>query len=181
MSWLKRLAQSQSGSWTSHWGARFKSFSWQDLGRSPWIKPLVFTGILIAVGIAAFWFGRGSFAQLNDQLAMRPSQWSALGQLITQVRTPIASPRMVPALDEVELNAIRNLLVQQGLKPAVFQLTTDNPPRIQVQINGVLFASLMDLLEDLRKTRNIYPVRVNVQATTALGVVNAGMTLEQMK
>lgn len=181
MSWLKRLAQSQRRSWTGHWGVRFKSLSWDGLGISPWIKPLLITSILLAVGIGVFWFGRGSFQQLNDQLAMRPIQWSALGQLITQVRTPIASPRIVPILDEVELNTIRNLFVQQGLKPAVFQLTADNPPRIQIQINGVLFASLMDSLEHLRKTRNIYPVRVNVQSTMALGVVNAGMTLEQMK
>jgi type II secretory pathway component PulM len=181
MNWLRHLSLKQTSSRDDRWDTWLRAISWQTLETLPWKKPLVATFFLFVIGIGVFWLGRGSLQQLQDQLAMRPIQWSALGQLIAQVRTPIASSRIVATLDEAELNAIRNLLVQQGLKPVAFQLTADNPPHIHLQVNGVLFASLIDFLEDLRKTRNIYPVRANVQATPALGVVNASLTLEQMK
>ena len=181
MNWLARWSRTQANSRRARWSAWRVTLLNPRLGTAPWAKPLAATIGLLTLIMALLWFGRGPLNQLQDQVAMRPIQWSALGQLLAQIRTPIPSARMVANLDDAELGAIRNLLAQQGLKPAVFQLTTDNPPRIQMQVNGVLFASLIDSLEDLRKTRNLYPVRANVQATSALGVVNASLTLEQRK
>lgn len=180
MKWFKWSAHDQLKTWSARWSA-WQSASSQGLQSSPWTKSVIVTSVLLTLAISTFWLARAPLQQLHDQLAMRPNQWSALGQLVAQIRTPVAGPRMVATLDEVELNLIRNLLIQRGLKPTVFQLTSDNPPRIQMQVSGVLFASLIDFLEDLRKTRNLYPVRANVQATSALGVVNASLTLEQMK
>lgn len=152
--------------------------SWQQSGL---VRQVSITILLVAILFISVVLARPIQERLENTLAMRPAQWGHLQQLVATVRTPIAQPRLVPPLDEAELSRIRTTLTNQGIKPAVLRLTSDNPPRLEMQLNTVLFASVVDTLGDLRRTWQLFPVRANVQASGNVGVVNASFTLEQSK
>jgi type II secretory pathway component PulM len=152
--------------------------SWQQSGL---VRQVSITILLVAILLISVVLARPIQERLENTLAMRPAQWGHLQQLVATVRTQIAQPRLVPPLDEAELSRIRTTLTNQGIKPAVLRLTSDNPPRLEMQLNTVLFASVVDTLEDLRRTWQLFPVRANVQASGNVGVVNASFTLEQSK
>jgi type II secretory pathway component PulM len=151
---------------------------WQQSGLA---RQVSITILLVAILFISVVLARPIQERFENVLAMRPAQWGHLQQLVATARTPIAQPRLVPPLDEAELSRIRTTLTNQGIKPAVLRLTSDNPPRLEMQLNTVLFASVVDNLEDLRRTWQLFPVRANVQASGNVGVVNASFTLEQSK
>ncbi len=145
------------------------------------LRQISITILLVALLLISIVLTRPIQEQLENTLGMRPAQWGHLQQLLANTRAPITQSRLVPLLDEAELSRIRTSLANQGIKPAVLRLTSDNPPRLEMQLNTVLFASVVDTLEDLRRNWQLFPTRANVQATGAVGIVNASFTLEQSK
>ncbi len=145
------------------------------------LRQISITILLVALLLISIVLTRPVQEQLENTLGMRPAQWGHLQQLLANTRAPITQTRLVPLLDEAELSRIRTSLANQGIKPAVLRLTSDNPPRLEMQLNTVLFASVVDTLEDLRRNWQLFPTRANVQATGAVGIVNASFTLEQSK
>lgn len=143
--------------------------------------------LLILLIAAALMLHRFIFAPFEQtvqmQLAMRPAQWSQLQSLIklskSNTSTIPAMIAMAAPLDEIELPKVKNVLVARGLKPAVFRLTADNPPRIELQASEILFSVLLEALEELRVTWRLYPIGLNVVATSNPGVVNVSATLSQ--
>ncbi len=152
--------------------------TFQQSGLVRQISITILLGVLLLISIV---LTRPIQEQLENTLGMRPAQWGHLQQLLANTRAPITQSRLVPLLDEAELSRIRTSLANQGIKPAVLRLTSDNPPRLEMQLNTVLFASVVDTLEDLRRNWQLFPTRANVQATSAVGIVNASFTLEQSK
>lgn len=122
-------------------------------------------------------------AQIQSQLAMRPAQWSQLQSLIklskTSPNSPLAMASTVTPLDEMELQKVRSILTARGLKPAVLRLTTDNPPRLEIQVSDAMFSVVLDVLDELRSTWRLYPTQMNVLAATGPGIVNVSATLLQ--
>ena len=126
--------------------------------------------------------------RIQNQLDMRPAQWSQLQSLIKLAKSAAApSPSLsygsgvatVTLLDDTELQKIRNVLTSRGLKPNVLRLTADNPPRIEFQSSDAMFSVLLDTLDELRTTWRLYPEQLNVVSTTGAGVVNISGTLVQ--
>ena len=122
-------------------------------------------------------------AQIQSQLAMRPAQWSQLQNLIKLSKTsPASSLAMgstVTPLDEMELQKVRSILTSRGLKPAVLRLTTDNPPRLEIQVSDAMFSLVLDVLDELRSTWHLYPMQMNVVSAVGPGVVNVSISLLQ--
>jgi len=122
-------------------------------------------------------------AQIESQLAMRPAQWSQLQSLIKLAKPSTSSSlsrvSIVAPMDEMELQKLRNVMTTRGLKPAVLRLTTDNPPRLELQVSEAMFSVVLDLLEELRTTWRLYPTQMNVVAAAGPGVVNVSATLLQ--
>ena len=122
---------------------------------------------------------------IQNQLDMRPAQWSQLQSLIKQAKSSGASPSYsggvatVTLLDDMELQKIRGVLTTRGLKPNVLRLTADNPPRIEFQASDAMFSVLLDALDELRTTWRLYPEQLNVVSTTGAGVVNISGVLMQ--
>lgn len=170
--WSRLLTQTLDRCWQSF------GPTWQMAGLTRHLALLVVWLVLL---MGAWWFGRPIVERLQADLALRPAQWGHAQQLFAIARSPSAPARMVPQLNEEELVRIRTLLANQGIKPGVLRLTTDNPPQLEMQLNTVLFASLVEVLEELRRTWHIFPIRANVQASGQTGIVNASFTLEQVK
>jgi type II secretory pathway component PulM len=117
-------------------------------------------------------------------------QWSQLQNLIKQAKSAASSgqssysaisnvPSTVGQLDELELQKIRNILTARGLKPNLLRLTTDNPPRIELQASDVMFSVLLDALDELRVTWRLYPQELKVIAGSGAGMVNVSGNLQQ--
>ena len=120
---------------------------------------------------------------IEAQLSMRPAQWSQLQSLIklskSNTSTVPAMISTVAPLDEMELQKLKGILTSRGIKPSVLRLTTDNPPRVELQSNEVMFSVLLDALDELRTTWRLYPSQLNVVASSGPGVVNISATLLQ--
>lgn len=120
--------------------------------------------------------------RVQNQLDMRPAQWSQLQSLIKQAKSTSAAPATVSLLDDAELQKIRSVLTSRGIKPNVLRLTADNPPRIELQASDVMFSVLLDTLDELRTTWRLYPEQLNVVSATGAGgtgMVNIGGVLVQ--
>lgn len=127
--------------------------------------------------------------RVQNQLDMRPAQWSQLQSLIKLAKTAGASASSSPSygsgvatvtlLDDMELQKIRSILTSRGLKPNVLRLTADNPPRIEFQSSDAMFSVLLDALDELRTTWRLYPEQLNVVSTAGAGVVNISGVLVQ--
>jgi type II secretory pathway component PulM len=111
--------------------------------------------------------------KIQDQLEMRPAQWSSLQSLIKLSKAGTnAAPASVTLLDEMELQKIRGILSSRGFKLGVFRLSTDIPPRLELQASDVMFSVLLDALEELRITWRLYPEQLKVIPTASAGVVD---------
>lgn len=120
--------------------------------------------------------------RLQNQLDMRPAQWSQLQSLIKLAKSTSTAPTTVSLLDDTELQKIRSVLTSRGIKPNVLRLTADNPPRIELQASDAMFSVLLDTLDELRSTWRLYPEQLNVVSTSGAGgagMVNIGGVLVQ--
>jgi len=127
--------------------------------------------------------------QVQNQLDMRPAQWSQLQSLIKLAKSSSLSASQSPSyssgaatvslLDDMELQKIRGVLTTRGLKPNILRLTADNPPRIEFQASDVMFSVLLDALDELRTTWRLYPEQLNVVSSAGAGVVNFSGVLVQ--
>ncbi len=135
-------------------------------------------------------FAIAPYAQrVQNQLDMRPAQWSQLQSLIklaksanssvTQASSYSPGVATVTLLDDAELQKIRSVLAARGLKPNVLRLSTDNPPRIEFQSSDAMFSVLLDALDELRSTWRLYPEQLNVISTSGTGMVNISGVLVQ--
>ena len=127
--------------------------------------------------------------RVQNQLDMRPAQWSQLQSLIKLAKSSNSSASQAPSyspavatvtlLDDMELQKIRGVLTTRGLKPNVLRLTADNPPRIEFQATDAMFSVLLDTLDELRVTWRLYPEQLNVISTSGSGMVNISGVLVQ--
>ena len=126
--------------------------------------------------------------RLSQQLEMRPAQWSQLQNLIRVSKSSAIGDSAfasnvglstVTSLDEQELQRILSILTARGIKPSVFRLTSDNPPRIEFQANEVLFSSFLEVLEEFRGTWRLYPTQMSVIANGGAGMVSISGVLSQ--
>ena len=120
--------------------------------------------------------------RLQEQLEMRPAQWSQLQSLIRISKTSAAGSGLsttVSNLDDREVEKILSGLKSRGIKPSVFRLTTDNPPKLEFQASEVMFSVLLDVLEELRITWRLYPSQLSVVANSGAGMVNVSGVLTQ--
>jgi type II secretory pathway component PulM len=125
---------------------------------------------------------------VSQQLEMRPAQWSQLQSLIRASKantvagntfTSTAGPSTVTPLDEQEMQKILSILTARGLKPSVFRLSADNPPRIEFHASEVLFSSFIDILEELRTNWRLYPIQLSVLANGSAGMVSISAVFAQ--
>ena len=135
-------------------------------------------------------FAIAPYAQrIQNQLDMRPAQWSQLQSLIKLAKSSSSTASQAPSygpgvatvtlLDDMELQKIRSVLTARGLKPNVLRLTADNPPRIEFQSSDAMFSVLLDALDELRTTWRLYPEQLNVISTSGAGMVNISGVLVQ--
>lgn len=138
----------------------------------------VFCALAFVWLLVDFWFL--PYAQdLQGRVSLRPAQWAQLENLIKLSKTSQQQSITVEALDEVELQKIRTVLQSKNIKPSVLRLTVENPPRIELQASNVPFNSVVDALEALRLTWNVYPERVELRSTSVISQVNVSASLKQ--
>ena len=104
--------------------------------------------------------------RVQNQLDMRPAQWSQLQSLIKLAKSISTAPVTISLLDDMELQKIRSVLTSRGIKPNALRLTADNPPRIELQASDAMFSVLRDTLDELRTTWRLYPEQLNVVSTS---------------
>ena len=117
--------------------------------------------------------------RLEGQMSLRPAQWAQLENLIKLSKGKPLQLDTVVLVDEAELQKIRNVLIARGLKPSVLRLGVENPPRIELQASDVMFAVIVDVLEELRISWRLYPERIELVATPSTAIVNLSATLVQ--
>jgi type II secretory pathway component PulM len=113
-------------------------------------------------------------------VALRPAQWAQLENLIRLSKANTLQVSGLEPMDEAELQRIRMILAAKGIKPTVLRLSLENPPRVELQMTEVVFSNAVDVLEELRKTWNLYPDNIEVSSTPKLSVVNLSANLKQM-
>ena len=117
--------------------------------------------------------------RLEGQMSLRPAQWAQLENLIKLSKGKPLQLDTVVLVDEAELQKIRNVLIARGLKPSVLRLGVENPPRIELQASDVMFAVIVDVLEELRIGWRLYPERIELVATPSTAIVNLSASLVQ--
>lgn len=202
-SWKQVLAALKSN--PSSLGASKQNLN-GDVDRSFNIKelPQIFSALLVrnrrasiallvlALLLILHAFVLAPFSQkIQDQLDMRPAQWSQLQGLIKLAKVPagnlgnlgnlgnVGGSTSVTALDDLELQRIRAAMTSRGLKPNVLRLSADNPPRIEFQASDVMFSTLLDSLDEMRLMWRLYPEQLNVISTGGPGSVNVSGVLIQ--
>ena len=117
--------------------------------------------------------------RLEGQMSLRPAQWAQLENLIKLSKGKPLQLDTVVLVDEAELQKIRNVLIARGLKPSILRLGVENPPRIELQASDVMFAVIVDVLEELRIGWRLYPERIELVATPSTAIVNLSASLVQ--
>lgn len=143
--------------------------------------PLIWAALAIAlVCICLNYWLLPLIGHLESKVALRPAQWAQLENLIRLSKANTLQVSGTEPLDEAELQRIRVILAAKGIKPAVLRLSLENPPRVELQMSEVVFSNAVDVLEELRKTWNLYPDNIEVSSTPKLSVVNLSANLKQM-
>ena len=150
--------------------------------------PLLILLVLILLYVLNLMVLKPYELRLQEQVNLRPAQWSQLQSLIKQSKATasgaaspqsLGAPTTVSTLNEAELQTIQRVFSSRGVKPSVLRITTDNPPHLELQANEVLFSTVLDALEELRTTWRLYPEQLNVVAASSAGMVNIGGSLVQ--
>ncbi len=129
---------------------------------------------------------------MQAQLELRPVQWAQL-QHVLKVNQLISAPgvggsavgasgtrpTLVTPLSETEMQKVRAVLAARDIKPNVLRLSNDNPPRLELQANDVLFSAWIEVLEELRQVWRLYPESVSAIASANPGIVQISSTLKQ--
>ena len=129
---------------------------------------------------------------MQAQLELRPVQWAQL-QHVLKVNQLISAPgvsgstagtsgeraTLVTPLSEAEMQKVRAVLAARDIKPNVLRLSNDNPPRLEIQANDVLFSAWIEVLEELRQVWRLYPESVSAIASANPGIVQISSTLKQ--
>jgi hypothetical protein len=129
---------------------------------------------------------------MQATLELRPVQWAQL-QHVLKVNQLISAPgvggstagaggaraTLVTPLDEAEMQKVRAVLAARDIKPNVLRLSNDNPPRLELQANDVLFSAWIEVLEELRQVWRLYPESVSAIAGANPGIVQISSTLKQ--
>jgi hypothetical protein len=129
---------------------------------------------------------------MQATLELRPVQWAQL-QHVLKVNQLISAPgvggstagvggaraTLVTALDEAQMQKVRAVLAARDIKPNVLRLSNDNPPRLELQANDVLFSAWIEVLEELRQVWRLFPESVSAIAGANPGIVQISSTLKQ--
>ena len=129
---------------------------------------------------------------MQAQLELRPVQWVQL-QHVLKVNQLISAPgvggstagvsgaraTLVTPLNEAEMQKVRAVLAARDIKPNILRLSNDNPPRLELQANDVLFSAWIEVLEELRQVWRLYPESVSAIASANPGIVQISSTLKQ--
>lgn len=129
---------------------------------------------------------------MQAQLELRPVQWAQL-QHVLKVNQLISAPgvggstagvsgaraTLVTPLNEAEMQKVRAVLAARDIKPNILRLSNDNPPRLELQANDVLFSAWIEVLEELRQVWRLYPESVSAIASANPGIVQISSTLKQ--
>lgn len=132
---------------------------------------------------------------MQATLELRPVQWAQL-QHVLKVNQLISAPgvggstagvggaggaraTLVTPLNEAEMQKVRAVLAARDIKPNVLRLSNDNPPRLELQANDVLFSAWIEVLEELRQVWRLYPESVSAIASANPGIVQISSTLKQ--
>ena len=131
---------------------------------------------------------------MQAALDLRPVQWAQLQHLVRMNQVTSAtgvvassmatsSPRatLVIMLDEAEMQKVRAVLAARDIKPNVLRLSNDNPPRLELQANDVLFSAWIEVLDELRQVWRLYPETVSAIASANPGLVQVSSSLKQMQ
>jgi len=131
---------------------------------------------------------------MQAQLDLRPVQWAQLQHLVrvNQVASAAgvgtssmtaSSPHatLVTTLDDAEMQKVRAVLAARDIKPNVLRLSNDNPPRLELQANDVLFSAWIETLDELRQVWRLYPETVSAIASANPGIVQISSSLKQMQ
>ena len=145
-------------------------------GKQKILVTIFIFGVLWA--LMQFW-GAPYVQRLEGQMSLRPAQWAQLENLIKLSKGKPLQLDTVVLVDEAELQKIRNVLIARGLKPSVLRLGVENPPRIELQASDVMFAVIVDVLEELRISWRLYPEKIELVATPSTAIVYLSATLVQ--
>jgi hypothetical protein len=129
---------------------------------------------------------------MQAALELRPVQWAQLQHLM-KVNHTISAPgvggsaagaggvrtTLVTPLNEAEMQKVRAVLAARDIKPNVLRLSNDNPPRLELQANDVLFSAWIEVLDELRQVWRLYPESVSAIAGANPGIVQISSTLKQ--
>jgi hypothetical protein len=131
---------------------------------------------------------------MQAQVELRPVQWAQLqhvlkvNQLISAsgvggstAGTSGSRATLVTPLNEAEMQKVRAVLAARDIKPNVLRLSNDNPPRLELQANDVLFSAWIEVLDELRQVWRLYPETVSAIASANPGIVQISSSLKQMQ
>jgi len=146
-------------------------------------RQVLLTALLVLLVWITYLFVLAPYSlSLQERLEMRPAQWSQLQSLIRTSKMGATNSGLsttVSALDDQEMQRILSNFTARGIKPSVFRLTTDNPPRLEFQASDVMFSALLDVLEELRISWRLYPTQLSVISNGGAGMINVSGVLMQ--
>lgn len=110
--------------------------------------------------------------RVQDHLLLRPTQWAYLQNLTKELQLDSKSSERVVNFDDTELQKLRTLLLNRGIKPSILSFSAGAIPSIEFQADEMMFSTLLELLDEMRSVWHLYPSELIVRRTDSAGVVN---------
>lgn len=116
----------------------------------------------------------------KERLSQRPAELAQIQGVIKQNQLLKNKHKVAPAINEQELQKIKQVFQSRDLKLTIFeQVIAENSSVIQIQLTQAAFSSVLDALDALRQNWHLVPSKMDAAAGSTPGLVNVTMTLKQ--
>lgn len=121
---------------------------------------------------------RLQITSLNQALALRPAQLTALESLIQDSKTS-ATVDTTPTLTDTEIETLRVILQNRGITPNILRLNLDLGSSVEFQTDQAAFGQWVAFLEEAARRWQLYPTQLTLKATDTPEVVSIRAVLHQ--
>ena len=116
--------------------------------------------------------------RLNQALALRPAQLTALESLIQDSKANSVSDA-TQTLTDTEIETLRVILQNRGITPNILRLNVDQGGSVEFQTDQASFGQWVAFLEEAARRWHLFPVQLTIKATDSPEVVSIRAVLQQ--
>ena len=148
----------------------------------PWLRQhgrkLSLTLLLPIAAVVLIVLIRQQTTNLNQALALRPAQLSALESLIQDSKGN-TSVDTTSTLTDTEIETLRVILQNRSITPNILRLNLDQGGTVEFQTDQAAFGQWVAFLEEAARRWHLYPTQLTIKATDSTEIVSIRAVLQQ--